>query len=197
MLVLNLQLEEFRKKKAAAKKSATTNSTHSANGDLKDTKPPVSDSVPVITDTTPDLGSGFHAAKNENKTINAVEAESDVKPISSFNIPSASPGPTYSTDGKLDNKAAPYKVDPEKDKAVNHPAENIYSSYSHFRNIKQEDSRDVKDIISSASSVTTQVLVNKSSPERSRGSSFANNLSYSDHQPANDTTYRGNNLFTF
>ncbi|XP_076946250.1 protein BLISTER-like isoform X2 [Bidens hawaiensis] len=187
------RLEEFRKKKAAAKKSATTSSTHSANGDLKDAKPPVSDSVPVITDTTSDLGSGFHAAKNENKTINAVEAEPDVKPLSSFIKPFASPGPTYSTDGKLDNKA-PYKVDPEKDQAVNHPEENIYRSYSHFRNIKQEDtskiSRDVKDIISSASSVTTQVLVNKSSPERSHGSSFANNLSYNDHQPANDTTYR-------
>ncbi|KAI7750494.1 hypothetical protein M8C21_013992, partial [Ambrosia artemisiifolia] len=191
---LHLQLEEFRKKKAAAKKAAASNSVHSANGELQDTKPPVSDSVQVITDATSDSGSGFHVGKNEKKTTNVVEAEPDVNPISSFNKPSASPGPTYSTDGKLDHKA-PYEVDTEKNKEFNHPEENIYSSYNHFRNIRQEDSfknsRDerLKDF-ASATPVTTQVSVTKSSPERSNGSLFASNLSYSNHQPANGPTYR-------
>jgi len=104
------RLEEFRKKKAAAKKAVASNSS---NGDIQETKPTVSDSVQLITDATSDSGSGFLAGKTEKKTTNIVEAEPDVKPINSLIKPSASPGPTYSTDGKLDHKA-PYEVDPEK-----------------------------------------------------------------------------------
>ncbi|KAI3814843.1 hypothetical protein L1987_14489 [Smallanthus sonchifolius] len=189
------RLEEFRKKKAAAKKAAASNSAHSANGDPQDTKPPVSDPVQVITDaTTSDSGSGFHVGKNEKKTINVLEAELDVNPISSFSKPSASPGPTYSTDEKLDHKA-PYEVDPEKSKAFSRPEENSYSNYNHFRNIRQEDSfknsRDerLKDF-TSASPVTSQVSVTKSSPERSHGASVTNNLSYNDRQPANGSAHK-------
>ncbi|KAJ0488408.1 putative protein BLISTER [Helianthus annuus] len=180
------RLEEFRKKKAAAKKAAASNSAHSANGDLQETKPTVSDSVQAITDASSDSGSGFQVGKNEKKTINVVEAEPDVNPISDFSKPS--------TDGKLDHKA-PYELDPEKNKAFNHPEENIYSSYNHFRNIRQEDSfkssRDerLKDF-TDATRVTAQVSVAKTSPERSNGSSFANNFSYGNHQPANVPAYR-------
>lgn len=201
MLVLHLQLEEFRKKKAAAKKAAANNSAHSANGDLEQTKPPVSDSAQVTTDATPDSGSGFQVGNNENKTINILEAEPEVNPISSFNKPSPSPGPTYSTDGNLDHKTS-YEVDVDKNKAFNHPVENFYSSYNHFSNIRQEDSfkntRDerLKDF-TSASPVTTQVSVTKPSPERSYGSLFAKNLSYNDLEPANGPTNRGIFFFLF
>ncbi|KAK1414175.1 hypothetical protein QVD17_29916 [Tagetes erecta] len=187
------RLEEFRKKKAAAKKAAANNSANSANGDLEQTKPPVSDSAPVTTDATPDSVSGFQVGKNENKTVNVLEAEPEISSISSFNKPSPSPGTTYSTEGKLDHKTS-YEVDAEKSKAFNHPVENIKSSYNHFSNIRQEDSfknsRDerLKDFTSA--SLVTQVSVTKSSPERSYGSSFANNLYHNDLQPANGPTNR-------
>ncbi|KAI3711907.1 hypothetical protein L1987_70456 [Smallanthus sonchifolius] len=188
------RLEEFRKKKAAAKNAAASNSAHSANGDLQDTKPPVSDPVQVITDATSDSGSGFHVGKNEKKTINVLEAEPNVNTISSFSKPFASPGTTYSTDETLDHKA-PYEVDPETNKAFSRPEENSYSNYNHFRNIRQEDSfknsRDERlKNFTSASPVTSQVSVTKSSPERSHGSSVTNDLSYNDRQPANGTTHK-------
>ncbi|KAL8242792.1 hypothetical protein R6Q59_013094 [Mikania micrantha] len=188
------RLEEFRKKKAAAKKAAASNSAHSANGDLQEAKPSVSDSVQVIKDATSDSGSGFHGVKNEKETINVVEAEPDVNPVSSFNKHSASPGPTYLSDGNLDHKAH-YEVDPEKNKALNQPEDNTYSHYNHFRNTRQEDSFENSkgeslNNFTSASHVTTLASVTKSSPERSHSSSFVNNLSYNDHQPVNGSAYR-------
>ncbi|KAI3803263.1 hypothetical protein L1987_31413 [Smallanthus sonchifolius] len=172
------RLEEFRKKKAAAKKTTSSNSAQSANGDLHETKPPVSDTVQVIKDATSDSGSGFDVGKGEKKTINVLEAERDVNPISSFNKPSASPGPTYSNDGKLDNDA-PYEVDPLKNKAFYRTEENVYSNSNQFSSIRLEDALNnsrvdnLKDLIS-GNSVATQVFVTKSSFD----------------QPANGPTYR-------
>ncbi|KAK9060566.1 hypothetical protein SSX86_021271 [Deinandra increscens subsp. villosa] len=188
------RLEEFRKKKAAAKKAAASNSAHSANGDVQETKPPISDSVQVVTDATSDSGSGFHVGKNEKKTINVVEAEPDVNAISSVDKPFASPGSVYLPDRKLDHKVH-HEVDPEKNKAFNHPEENTYINYNHFRSIRQEDSvknsRDERlNEFTSASPATTEVSVTKSSPERYHVSSYANNSSYYDHQPANGLAYR-------
>ncbi|PWA52484.1 BLISTER [Artemisia annua] len=189
------KLEEFRKKKAANKKAASNNSANSANGDLHDTKPPVSDIVEV-TKVTPDSGS--HVVKDEEKTIDVYEAEPYVNPVSSFSKPSANPAQTYSTDEKLDNNVSigsgGYGVVTEKFTAFNHPEEDIHTNYNNFSNTRLEDairvSREdhLKDL-NSVNPVTTQVSITKSSPERSHGSSFANNFSHND-QPANGSTYR-------
>ncbi|KAK9078432.1 hypothetical protein SSX86_002489 [Deinandra increscens subsp. villosa] len=188
------RLLEFRKKKAAGKKTPSSNSAQSANGNLHETKPPVSNTFQVITDSTLDPTSGFNVGDNEKKTINVLEADPDVNPISSFNKSSASPGAAYSTDGKLDHDA-PYEVDPLKTKAFFHPEENIYSNSCQFTNTRLEDAlkmskHDNLKYITSKNPVTNQVSVtNKSSSERSHSASFPSNLSYND-QPANGPTYR-------
>ncbi|MFS7923958.1 hypothetical protein Hanom_Chr03g00266971 [Helianthus anomalus] len=175
------RLEEFRKKKAAAKKTASNNSDQSTNGDRHETKPPVPDTVPVKTDTTYDIGSGFNDGKNEKKTINVVEAEPDVNPISSLNKPFSSPEPIYSTGGKLDHNA-PYEVDLLKNKAFYHPEEhkeNFYGNSNQFSNIRLEDSLKNSRVdnlkeLTSRNPVTTQVSITKSLFD----------------QPANGPTYR-------
>ncbi|KAJ0744898.1 putative protein BLISTER [Helianthus annuus] len=175
------RLEEFRKKKAAAKKTASNNSDQSTNGDRHETKPPVPDTVPVKTDTTYDIGSGFNDGKNEKKTINVLEAEPDVNPISSLNKPFSSPEPIYSTGGKLDHNA-PYEVDPLKNKAFYRPEEhkeNVYGNSNQFSNIRLEDALKNSRVdnlkeLTSRNPVTTQVSITKSLFD----------------QPANGPTYR-------
>ncbi|GJR01535.1 hypothetical protein Tco_0524519 [Tanacetum coccineum] len=178
------KLEEFRKKKAANKKAASNNSANSANGDLHDTKPPVSDIVEVAQATS---DSGSHVVKTEEKTIDVYEAQPYVNPVSSFSKPSANPGQAYSTDEKFDNSApiesGGYGVVTKKLTTFNHPEEDIHTNYNHFSNTRLEDALRVsredhlKDL-TSVNPVTTQVSITKSSPERSHGSSFANNLSH-------------------
>ncbi|KAJ0701386.1 hypothetical protein HanOQP8_Chr10g0378801 [Helianthus annuus] len=187
MFSFRLQLEEFRKKKAAAKKTASNNSDQSTNGDRHETKPPVPDTVPVKTDTTYDIGSGFNDGKNEKKTINVLEAEPDVNPISSLNKPFSSPEPIYSTGGKLDHNA-PYEVPPLKNKAFYRPEEhkeNVYGNSNQFSNIRLEDALknsrfDNLKELTSRNPVTTQVSITKSLFD----------------QPANGPTYKGN-IFIF
>ncbi|KAM0017639.1 putative protein BLISTER [Helianthus debilis subsp. tardiflorus] len=179
------RLEEFRKKKAAAKKTASNNSDQSTNGDRHETKPPVSDTVPVKTDTTYDRGSGFNDGKNVKKTINVLEAEPDVNLISSLNKPFSSPEPIYSTGGKLDHNA-PYEVDPLKNKAFYRPEEhkeNVYGNSNQFSNIRLEDALKNSRVdnlkeLTSRNPVTTQVSITKSLFD----------------QPANGPTYRAGDM---
>ncbi|KAI7740752.1 hypothetical protein M8C21_033933 [Ambrosia artemisiifolia] len=194
------RLEEFRKKKAAAKKTASNNSAQSTNGDRHETKPQVK------TDATSDSGSEFNVGKNEKKTINVLEAEQDVNPISSFNKPFSSPEPTYSTDGKLDHDA-PYEVDPLKYKASYHPEENVYSNSNQFSDIRLEDALKNSRVdnlkeLTSGYPVTTPVAITNSlfdqpmvdkPKELTSGNPVTTQVSITKSffdQPANGPTYR-------
>lgn len=193
------RLEEFRKKKAAAKKAASSNS---ANGDLHEIKPSVSDGAS-------DLGSE-NVGNNEKKTKDIIhESEShsmhhtNTNPITTFNKPSSHPKQTYSTDGKMDHDAhAPqeelkntklgfnggYSADIEKTKAFHHAQEDNHSSSNNISNIKLEDafknSRDdrLKDF-SSATPVTFT---------RSSHAAFSSNGStYRDSSPEVEKSLQG------
>nr|XP_043625190.1 protein BLISTER isoform X2 [Erigeron canadensis] len=185
------KLEEFRKKRA--KKAASNNSAPSANGDVRETKPTVSDTA-QLTDGISDSGSVSHVGKTEQETIDVHEVEPNVNPISSSSRPSSSPVQTYSTDWKLDQNMPSSGVHPENNKALHLPEDNIRSNINHFSNRRQEDalknnSDDHLNNYNSAIPVITQASVTESSPERSHGSSFPHNLSHAEQQ-ANGPTYR-------
>ncbi|KAL4588306.1 hypothetical protein LXL04_001190 [Taraxacum kok-saghyz] len=153
------KLEEFRKKKAAAKKAASSNS---ANGDLHETRPSVSDA-------TSDLVS----ENNEKKTQDIHESEShsihptNANPTTSSNKPSANPIQTYSTNIKIDHDAhAPQEelkntklgfnggygvVDFEKPKPFHHAEDNSNSNNNNNHSSLNNFSRDdrLKDYTSS------------------------------------------------
>lgn len=177
VFVLHLQLEEFRnKKKAAAKKAVSSNSAPSANGDVHETKPLVSDNIHVTADS--DSGSGFHVGKNDKKTINAHEAE-----------PHVDHDALHAPQEELKNNKigfnAGYGMDTEKRR------DDIHINSNHFSNTRLEDAltNDRLKDFSTASPVTTHVSVTKSSSERSHGANYID--------PVDGPTYRGTILVWF